>query len=255
MRNDKERLTCPGAEERWREMMRHTILLVDDDAALLDALSAALEWPGYDSIKVQSGEEALGVLDRSRVDLIVLDLVLPGMGGQETLERIRESSDVPIIILTGSGTESSVARLLHLGADDYVEKPFRTQELLARIEAVLRRAVRAERTLKKMTVGDLEVDMTTRQVTLSGTPVMLTNVEWELLSCLVQHCGEPLTHRVLLEHVWGPDYAQQRELLHTHVTNLRRKLGDSVQEPKYIQTLYGVGYRFLPASQPWRINT
>jgi two-component system, OmpR family, KDP operon response regulator KdpE len=224
--------------------MAERILVVDDEAQITRVLRAALSAQGYDVRAANDPEEALRIFEEWSPDLMVTDLMMPGMSGVELSRAARKKSKAPILILSVRDQERSKIEALDAGADDYVTKPFSIQELLARIRAHLRRA--PERvTDAPVEVGDFIVDVAAHSVLVCGKPVHLTPTEFDLLLLFARNSGKVLTHRVLLTSVWGAQSAQQPEYLRVFVGQLRKKLqGDGVKE--YIQTEPWVGYRFLP---------
>jgi two-component system KDP operon response regulator KdpE len=225
-----------------------TILLVEDDAALLVALRALMRSKDYNVIETASGEEAIAAASRGETDVIVLDLGLPDMNGLEVLARIRTFSTVPVIVLTAHHQQIEEIRALDAGADDYVTKPFDTEELLARVRAVLRRT-QAPAVSSVVRVDDIEIDLARRAVTKGGEPVHLTRTELELLEQLVQHPGKLLTQEYLLRTVWGPEYGKEANYLRVYVGQLRKKLGDDAANPRLILTEPGIGYRWIAGEE------
>ncbi len=222
-----------------------TILVIDDEPQLRRALKATLTDLSYSVMEAKSGEEALEKLRHEPADLILLDLNMPGIGGLETCRAIRENSEVPIIILSVRNSELDKVQALDAGADDYVTKPFGIQELLARIRAAMRRSPSAvEHEAQIFRHGELEIDFTSRRVTLSGNRVRLTPKEFDLLRFLVGHPNKPLPHRKLLQAVWGPDYGDEVEYLRVFVNQLRKKIEPTPSKPRYLLTEPWVGYRF-----------
>src|SRR6201985_1730736 len=224
--------------------MAERVLVVDDEMQITRVLRTALSAQGYDVRTANEPEEALRLVQDWMPDLIVTDLMMPGMTGIELSRAIRSTSEVPILVLSVRDQERTKVEALDAGADDYVTKPFSTQELLARVRAHLRRA--PERvTDAPIEVGDFSVDVAAHTVSVSGRSVHLTPKEFDLLLLFARNAGKVLTHRVLLTAVWGAQSAQQPEYLRVFVGQLRKKLqGDSAKE--YIQTEPWVGYRFLP---------
>jgi two-component system, OmpR family, KDP operon response regulator KdpE len=221
---------------------RPRVLVVDDEPQIVRALKVILRDGGYDTVAAENVEQAL---DRAAVrppDAAIVDLLLPDGNGVALCERLREWSDMPIIVLSAVGEEDAKVRALAAGADDYVTKPFGPRELLARLEAVLRRAgggpdepaIRAE---------ELEIDLAAHAVRLGGELVHLTPIEYDLLVALAKNRGRLMTHRKLLVDVWGPEYAEDVEVLRRHVANLRSKI-EPTGGGRYIHTDVGVGYRF-----------
>jgi two-component system KDP operon response regulator KdpE len=220
------------------------ILVVDDEPQIRRALSRTLEANGFDVRAVETGEEALTSL-QWRPDVILLDLMLPDLDGLEVARRIREQANTPILVLSARGEEPRKVLALDQGVDDYITKPFGTEELLARIRVALRHAAGGP-TAPILEFGDLRIDFERRTVTRGGEEVHLTPTEYEVLKFLAQHAGKVLTHRMLLQHVWGADRIEETQYLHVFMSHLRRKLEPQPARPKYILTEPGVGYRFRP---------
>jgi len=222
------------------------VLVVDDEKALRDFVRRNLEVRGYDVSIASDGLEAMAVFAESRVDLVILDLMMPHQDGLETARRIRESSDVPILILTALGEEADKVRAFDLGADDYLTKPFGVGELLGRIKAVLRRAnwAAAAANDERIIRGDITADLGRHRVLLAGEPVELTPTEFNLLVYLMRNTGKALPHRAILQHVWGPEYGEENEYLRVYMGRLRRKIEADPLHPAYLHTEHGIGYRF-----------
>jgi two-component system KDP operon response regulator KdpE len=222
-----------------------TILVVDDEPQLRRAMKATLTDLGYSVIEAKTGEEALEMLRSESPDLILLDLNMPGIGGLETCRAIRETSEIPIIVLSVRNTERDKVQVLDAGADDYVTKPFGIQELLARIRAAMRRVPSSgESGAMQFISGDLAIDFESRRVTLNGNTVRLTPKEFDLLKFLVDHANKPIPHRKLLQTVWGPDYGDEVEYLRVVVNQIRKKIEPEPSKPRYLLTEPWVGYRF-----------
>jgi two-component system KDP operon response regulator KdpE len=221
------------------------VLIVDDAQQVRRVLRTALSAEGYTIFEAGTGEEALNVFRASPPDVILLDVNMPGMDGLETCREIRRHSDVPILMLTVKNSERDKVQALDAGADDYVVKPFGMQELLARLRAALRRRA-SQAKLTRFESKQLTVDFDTRQVSTNGKEVHLTPKEFELLRHLVTSAGKPLTHRRLLQAVWGPDYGDEPEYLRVMINQLRKKLESDPAKPKMILTEPWVGYRFQP---------
>lgn len=218
------------------------VLVCDDEPQILRALRVILRDAGYEAVTVATGEEAL---DRASVKppaAAILDLMLPDLDGVEVTKRLREWSEMPIIVLSAVGEEEAKVRALAAGADDYVTKPFGPPELVARLEAVLRR-VKPEASEPLIAADGLEIDLVARVVRRDDEPVHLTPTEFELLRTLAQNRGRLMTHRSLLVEVWGVGYEDDVQVLRAHIANLRRKIEPS-DGPRYIRTDPGVGYRF-----------
>ena len=221
------------------------ILVVDDEPQIRRVLRSTLSARGYVITEAKTGEEALEWMRKEPPDLVLLDMNMPGMGGIEACREIRHSSDAPIIMLTVRNAERDKVAALDAGADDYVVKPFGIEELLARIRAALRRYSPAD-ALPSFVAKDLAIDFDARQVTVRGHDVHLTPKEFDVLKHLVANQGKPLTHRRLLQAVWGPDYGEETDSLRVVINQLRKKLEADPARPKYIVTEPWVGYRFQP---------
>jgi two-component system, OmpR family, KDP operon response regulator KdpE len=218
------------------------ILVCDDEPQILRALRVILRDAGYEAVPASSGEEALDKAAVRPPQAAIVDLMLPDIDGVEVTERLREWSEMPIIVLSAVGEEDAKVRALAAGADDYVTKPFGPPELMARLEAVLRRA-QPEAAEPRIEAEGLEIDLAARSVHRDGEPVHLTPTEFSLLRALARNRGRLMTHRALLVDVWGLEYADDFQVLRAHVANLRRKI-EPADGPRYIRTDPGVGYRF-----------
>jgi two-component system KDP operon response regulator KdpE len=221
------------------------ILVVDDDPQIRRVMKATLVSHGYEVIEARTGEDGLELVSRESPNLVLLDMNMPGMGGLETCRALRAFSDVPVIILTVRNSEKDKVAALDAGGDDYVTKPFGIEELLARIRAALRRSSAATDGGPRSYSGPgLEVDFETRRVRAQGKDVRLTPKEFDLLRYLVAHSGKPVTHRELLQSVWGPDYGDEPEYLRVFINQVRKKIEANPARPKFILTEPWVGYRF-----------
>jgi two-component system KDP operon response regulator KdpE len=218
------------------------VLVCDDEPQILRALKVILRDAGYEAVPAANGEEALDLAAVRPPAAAIVDLMLPDIDGVEVTKRLREWSEMPIIVLSAVGEEEAKVRALAAGADDYVTKPFGPPELMARLEAVLRRA-RPEASEPVIAAEGLELDLAARVVRRDGEPVHLTPTEFELLRALAQNRGRLMTHRSLLVEVWGVEYEDDFQVLRAHVANLRRKI-EPPDGPRYIRTDPGVGYRF-----------
>lgn len=225
------------------------ILIVDDAQQVRRVLRTALSAEGYTIFEAGTGEEALESIRQSTPDAILLDVNMPGIGGLEACREIRRTLDVPILMLTVRNAERDKVMALDAGADDYVVKPFGMAELLARIRAALRRRM-PQGKLSSFLTKDLSVDFEARQVTVKGRDVHLTPKEFELLRHLVTNAGKPITHRRLLQAVWGPDYGDEPEYLRVMINQLRKKIETDPARPKLILTEPWVGYRFQAPREP-----
>lgn len=223
-----------------------TMLIVEDERAIRRFLRPALEAEGYRVLEADDQASGLGMASSHTPDLIILDLGLPDRDGLELIRSLREWSAMPVIVVSARGQEADKVAALDLGADDYLSKPFSIQELLARVRAALRRSV-AIRTSTEVTsefrVGDLTVDLSKRRVMMASEVISLTPLEFKLLAALTKHPGRVLTHKALLEVVWGPTRANEPHLVRVHMANLRRKIEKDTARPRYILTEPTVGYR------------
>jgi two-component system, OmpR family, KDP operon response regulator KdpE len=227
-----------------------TILVVDDEPQIRRVMRTTLSVHGYVITEATTGEDAIESVRKNRPDLVLLDVNMPGIGGIEACREIRRSSDAPIIMLTVRNAERDKVLALDAGADDYVVKPFGIEELLARIRAALRRYAPGEE-VPPFVSKDVTIDFESRQVTVRGRSIHLTPKEYDVLKHLVANQGKPLTHRRLLQSVWGPDYGEETENLRVVINQLRKKIETNPARPKYILTEPWIGYRF----RPQRANT
>jgi two-component system KDP operon response regulator KdpE len=225
-------------------MTAATILVVDDEPQIRRVMRATLTAQGYAIVEARDGQEALEKVQSERPDLVILDVNMPVMDGLETCRAIRAGSNVPVIMLTVRSAEKDKVRALDAGADDYIVKPFGIQELLARIRAALRRSPSGEEE-NVVSSKEFGFNFENREVTAGGKPVHLTPKEFEVLRELVTHRGKPISHRRLLQAVWGPDYGEETELLRVVINQLRKKIEPDPAKPKYILTEPWVGYRFV----------
>jgi two-component system KDP operon response regulator KdpE len=223
------------------------VLVIEDEPPIRRFLRPTLTSQGYRLVEAESGEDGLIQAATRQPDLVILDLGLPDLDGLEVIRRLREWSPVPIIVLSARGAESDKVAALDAGADDYVAKPFAAGELLARARVALRHAASAGREGGESTfvLGNLRVDLLRRRVFLGDVEVRLTPIEYRLLSVLVRHAGKVLTHRQLLQEVWGPAQVEETHYLRVYMANLRRKLEADPARPRYLRTEPGVGYRLL----------
>jgi two-component system KDP operon response regulator KdpE len=219
------------------------VLVCDDEPQILRALRVILRDAGFDVTTAASAAEALEATSVLPPDAAIVDLVLPDRDGVDVTRAIREWSEMPILVLSAVGDEVEKVRALNAGADDYVTKPFGPGELVARLNAVLRRAA-AERDEPRVVVHELELDVAGHSVAVAGNPVHLTPTEFELLHALARNRGRLMTHSTLLREVWGPASEDDTPLLRAHVANLRRKIEPDPANPRYITTELGIGYRF-----------
>jgi len=222
------------------------ILIVDDEPQILRVMRTSLPPRGYEVRTAPGGEEALDEIHKQMPDLIVLDLMMPGMSGLDVCRRVREFSAVPIIVLSAKGAEGDKVAALDAGADDYVTKPFGMEELLARLRAVLRRLPASESENSVLKVGDITIEIDERRVRVGDAEVKLTPKEFDVLKYLVRNAGKVVTHRALLQAVWGSESTEQTEYLRVFINQLRRKIEPDAHQPRYLITEPWVGYRFMP---------
>ncbi len=221
------------------------ILVVDDEPQIRRSLQVNLESKGYPVVAASSGEEALRALSHPVPDVVIIDLLLPGIDGIELTKRIRQQSAVPIIFLSAIGDEKKKVEALEVGADDYVTKPFNMEELLARVRSVLRRSVNSQELEPTFTCGELSVNFDRREVRVGKQVIKLTPTEYDLLKYMIQHSGKVMTHRTLLLAIWGPGYEDEAQYLRVFIGQLRKKIEKTPARPQYILTDPGVGYRFV----------
>ena len=229
------------------ETSRGRVLLVDDAPVVADVLGRYLTFEGYEVASAKDGGEALALFRSWQPDLLVLDLMLPVIDGMEVCRILRKESQVPIIMLTARGEETDRIVGLELGADDYVVKPFSPRELVARIKAVLRRAVTSQTTVgpqQSLHFGDLTIDASTRGVQTQVGPATLTAKEFDLLYFLASHPGQVFTREQLMDAVWDYDYAGDASTVTVHVRRIREKIEADSVRPRYLKTVWGVGYKF-----------
>jgi two-component system KDP operon response regulator KdpE len=220
------------------------VLVVDDESQIVRALKVVLREAGFEAVPAETAAQALDLAAVRPPDAAIVDLVLPDGDGVEVTRRLREWSEMPILVLSAVGEEEQKVRALEAGADDYITKPFGTRELVARLQAALRRAAPADEQ-PIVTVEGLEVDLAGRIVLRDGAPVHLTPIEFELLRVLLRNRGRLMTHRKLIAEVWGAEYVDDVQPLRTHIARLRAKIEpEDVAAPRYIVTDPGVGYRF-----------
>jgi two-component system KDP operon response regulator KdpE len=227
-------------------MRRPHVLIVDDELAIIKFVRANLQAEDYEVLTAMDGCQALETVEMELPDLVVLDIMLPIIDGFEVCRRLREWSQIPIIMLSARGNDEDKVKCLDLGADDYITKPFSAHELMARVRAVLRRAQAVDTVPAQPSFigGDLEINFAARRVSFAGNEVKLTPIEYQLLQELAINAGKVLTHMHLLNKVWGPEYREERDYLHTYVRRLRRKLEPDPAEPCHLLSVAGVGYQF-----------
>ncbi len=224
-----------------------TVLIAEDDDGLRSSLSSTLQADGYRTLTAENGGSALSMISSHCPDIVLLNLGLPDMDGCDVLASVRKWSDVPIVVLSSRNDENSVVRTLDAGADDYIAKPFRPQELLARVRTAMRHGARMDNAAGpaagKLVCDDLTVDFAQRFVTVADREIHLTQNEFKIVLLLARHPGEVLTYSYILEHVWGNFAADDRQILRVNMANIRRKIERDPAEPRYILTEVGVGYR------------
>jgi len=224
---------------------RGRVLVVDDDAALSEMLGIVLRGEGFEPVFCADGAQAVQAFRDSRPDIVLLDLMLPGMDGIDICRAIRQDSGVPIVMLTARGDTVDVVVGLEAGADDYIVKPFKPKELVARIRARVRR--HEDSASSNLAIGDLVIDVNAHTVTRGGLPLALTPLEFDLLVCLAKKPGQVFTREVLLQEVWGYRHAADTRLVNVHVQRLRAKIEDDPDQPEVVLTVRGVGYKAGPA--------
>ena len=237
--------------------MSERVLVVDDDTQMLRAIRTALSARGYEVLTAGTGENALALAAEENLDLLLLDLRLPGIQGHDVIRRLRTWTELPVIVLSVQESQEEKVAALDAGADDYITKPFGMKELLARMRAVCRRVSGDESPAPVLYFDGLEVDLLKKLVKLGGVAIHLTPTEYRLLEAMATHPGKLLTHQWLLQEVWGAGYANESHYLRLFVKQLRKKLGDRPSSPTWITTEPGLGYRWLqepsqPAGPPSR---
>jgi DNA-binding response OmpR family regulator len=225
-------------------MTRKLILMIDDDETLLELLSEHIKSANYRVSTASNGQEGLKIASEQKPDLVVLDVMMPGMDGWEVCQRLRDSSDAPIIMLTAKGNEIDKLRGFNLGVDDYVTKPFSFAELVARIRAVLARSSGISKPGAQVVSGTLEIDLSQKRVCISGQTVDLSPTEYRLLEALARHPGRTVPSEQLLDEVWGAEYAGELDHVKHYIWALRKKLERDPGDPQHILTERGFGYRF-----------
>jgi two-component system KDP operon response regulator KdpE len=221
-----------------------SILIVDDDANLSELLGEYLRGQGFTIHPAADGQKGMRAFYEQKPDLVILDVTMPKLDGWETLKRIREVSDAPVIMLTARDEEPNILRGFSLGADDYVTKPFSFAQLAARVKAVLARRGAGTSTAERLEAGGLQVDLATRRVTRDGEPIPLTPTEFKLLTVLMRRAGEMVSPEELVREVWGPQYANEIGFVRRYVWHLRQKVEKDPENPRYIHNERGFGYCF-----------
>ncbi len=223
-----------------------TVLVVDDEKPLRDFVRRNLEVRNFKVETASNGLEALAIFNTQHIDLVIMDIMMPHLDGLETTRRIRQTSLVPIIVLTALGEEADKVRAFDMGADDYLTKPFGTGELLGRVKAVLRRARWSETSVinEKIAREDIVADLERHEISVRGKILNLTPTEFNLLVYMMRHAGKALSHRSILQNVWGPEYGEEAEYLRVYMGKLRQKIEKDPLNPEYLLTERGIGYRF-----------
>ncbi len=227
--------------------MAKKILIVDDEPLIVDSLTYSLRREGFDVMGVGDGQQALEAVENYQPDLIVLDILLPGINGMEVCKQIRAKSTIPVIMLTARGEELDRILGLEVGADDYLAKPFSFRELLARIRAIFRRIEldHQNQPIETLTIGNLTLDHVAHRLIKNGQEIALATREYELLAYLMQNSGRALSREKLLKQIWGEEWVGDERTLDVHVRWLRLKIEDDPATPLYLQTVRGFGYRFI----------
>jgi two-component system response regulator RegX3 len=226
---------------------RVNILLVEDEESFVDALTIGLDREGFDVAVARDGQQAVALFAKETFDIVLLDLMLPKMSGLDVCRQIRASSEVPIIIVSAKGEEVDMVLMLEIGADDYVTKPYRLRELVARIRAVLRRRETHENVVTsddEITLGPIRMDIDARRCYVDGEEIKLRKKEFALLRLLLENPGRVLTREVLIDRIWGSDYVGDTKTLDVHIKRLRTLIEDNPKNPEHITTVRGVGYRY-----------
>jgi two-component system response regulator RegX3 len=226
---------------------RINILLVEDEESFVDALTIGLDREGFDVAVARDGQQAVALFGKETFDIVLLDLMLPKMSGLDVCRQIRASSEVPIIIVSAKGEEVDMVLMLEIGADDYVTKPYRLRELVARIRAVLRRRETHENVTEaddEIKLGPIRMDIDARRCYVNGEEIKLRKKEFALLRLLLENPGRVLTREVLIDRIWGSDYVGDTKTLDVHIKRLRTLIEDNPKNPEHITTVRGVGYRY-----------
>jgi DNA-binding response OmpR family regulator len=226
-------------------MAARNVLVVDDEPNIRDLVSQYLRREGFDVVQAASGEQALAAIARSMPDLVILDVRLPGIDGFETLREIRRTSDVYVLMLTARSEEADTLIGFEVGADDYVTKPFSPREVVARVRTLLRRRDGSGSVDERLSFDGLTVDIARHEVTTHVGPATLTALEFDLLAALTSSPGRVFTRRQLIERVWGWDFFGDERIVDVHVRKLRQAIGDAADNPQFVATIRGVGYKFI----------
>lgn len=231
----------------YNNLMTRKILVVDDTRNVQVMLSDFLGGQDYEVLTASDGREALDVVHTANPDLILLDIMMPTMDGYQFISRLRQESSTPVIMITAKQAEADIIRGFDLGADDYITKPFRLRELLVRMRAVLRRSPSKAESEPSLTIGELSLDRGKHELRKEGQPIELTPLEFQLLELLMQSAGQVVRRAGLCMRLMENGYSGSEATLKIHIRNLRIKLGDDLNQPKYIETVFGIGYRFMEA--------
>ncbi|HXG36764.1 MAG TPA: response regulator transcription factor [Dehalococcoidia bacterium] len=218
------------------------VLAVDDEPGILRLIKLELSSQGFRVLTASSGEEALQTMEEQRPDVVLMDIMMPDMNGMEVMRKLRELSNIPVLLITGRDGDADKVMGLEMGADDYIVKPFSPEELAARVRAVLRRSIGGQETERVLRAQEVEIDLTRRLVQRNGEPIMLTRTEWMLLQHLAANAGRVMLNSELLSKVWGPEYCDDIQYLRVWISRLRRKLEQDPSEPAIIKTMQGIGY-------------
>ena len=232
--------------------MKENILVVEDEKNISDVIQAYLEKEGFNPIIAHDGERAMEIYHEEEIHLMILDLMLPRLSGEEITKRVRTYSNLPIIMLTAKTEEEERITGLSIGADDYVSKPFSPRELMERVKALLRRSYQSNKALAEklfFNQGDLEIDFGKMTVKKAGENVHLTTNEFQILQAFVSNVNQVLSREQLIEHAFGYQYDGFDRTIDSHIKNIRQKIEDHAKSPNYIQTVYGAGYRFTPEKE------
>lgn len=227
------------------------ILVVDDDPSIRTLTAAYLEMEGYQVVTAADGNTALRLVEAGGIDLMILDVMMPGRGGLQVARKVSPTHDIPILMMTALGEEEDVLRGFEAGADDYLTKPFSPKVLVARVAAILRRTGRlsADEAQSRREFPGLVIDLRARDAVVDGVPADLTTTEFDLLAVLSEHPGWVYTREQLFERVWGYEFLGDSRVVDVHIANLRSKLGEDSTRPRYIRTVRGAGYKFLPSDE------
>jgi DNA-binding response OmpR family regulator len=229
----------------YNNLVGRKILVVDDTHNIQVMLTDFLVSQDFEVVTASDGREAINMVEKNTPDLILLDIMMPNMDGYQFISQLRRTSDIPVIMITARAAEADLIHGFDLGADDYITKPFRMRELLVRLRAVMRRSSNKSESDRVITLGDISMDSTRHAVTRCGNPVELTPLEYQILELMIQSPGKVLKRADLAIYLMEKGYTGSEATLKIHIRNLRIKLDDTLTEPKYIETIFGIGYRFV----------